>query len=191
MEDMASVTGMNSAYYVPRFVRKMSKGGSKCSWNWPAFLLTPYWLLYRKNYWMGVVLMVLNVVRTAVSAYILNVQIAPVLSPLLGEGSTIVDEYRILMEKFMNGDLAIVMWIMALMGLADLLIRLFFGLSGNYWYMRTCVSRVKRLRSKKPDMFPAELTAAGGTSFLLGASAYAILYFSSLLISTLIATVFR
>ena len=40
-------------------------------------------------------------------------------------------------------------------------------------------------------MFPAELTAAGGTSFLLGASAYAILYFSSLLISTLIATVFR
>lgn len=73
----------------------------------------------------------------------------------------------------MNGDLAIVMWIMALMGLADLLIRLFFGLSGNYWYMRTCVSRVKRLRSKKPDMFPAELTAAGGTSFLLGASAYA------------------
>ena len=97
-----------------------------------------------------------------------------------------MDEYRILMEKFMNGDLAIVMWIMALMGLADLLIRLFFGLSGNYWYMRTCVSRVKRLRSKKPDMFPAELTAAGGTSFLLGASAYAILYFSSLLISTLI-----
>ena len=190
VEDMASVTGMNSAYYVPRFY-KMSKGGSKCSWNWPAFLLTPYWLLYRKNYWMGVVLMVLNVVRTAVSAYILNVQIAPVLSPLLGEGSTIVDEYRILMEKVMNGDLAIVMWIMALMGLADLLIRLFFGLSGNYWYMRTCVSRVKRLRSKKPDMFPAELTAAGGTSFLLGASAYAILYFSSLLISTLIATVFR
>lgn len=115
VEDMASVTGMNSAYYVPRFY-KMSKGGSKCSWNWPAFLLTPYWLLYRKNYWMGVVLMVLNVVRTAVSAYILNVQIAPVLSPLLGEGSTIVDEYRILMEKFMNGDLAIVMWIMALMG---------------------------------------------------------------------------
>ena len=82
VEDMASVTGMNSAYYVPRFY-KMSKGGSKCSWNWPAFLLTPYWLLYRKNYWMGVVLMVLNVVRTAVSAYILNVQIAPVLSPCL------------------------------------------------------------------------------------------------------------
>ena len=190
VEDMASVTGMNSAYYVPRFY-KMSKGGSKCSWNWPAFLLTPYWLLYRKNYWMGIVLMVLNVIRTAISAYLLNVQILPVISPLLKEGVTVFDEYRILMNAFMGGELTIVMWVLALMGLADLLIRVFFGLSGNYWYMRTCVSRVKRLRGKKPDMFPAELTAAGGTSFLMGASAYAILYFSSLLISTLISMVFR
>lgn len=71
--------------------------------------------------------MVLNVIRTAISAYLLNVQILPVISPVLKEGVTVFDEYRILMNAFMGGELTIVMWVLALMGLADLLIRVFFG----------------------------------------------------------------
>ncbi len=179
-EDLANITGNNSAYYVPRF-HKMANGGSKCSWNWPAFLLTPYWLLYRKNYVLGAVLLCLSVARSLITSYLTSLYIVP----LITDATTMIDAYRILLGITGNEGLNLTMWIFALMGLAQLLIHLFFGLSGNYWYMRTCVSRVKRLRAKKPDLYPQELTAAGGTSFLIGASAYAILYFATMLISTL------
>ena len=46
-EDLVTFTGSNSAYYLPKFY-KMSRGGSKCVWNWASFFLTPYWLLYRR-----------------------------------------------------------------------------------------------------------------------------------------------
>ena len=177
-EDLVSVTGANSTYYLPRF-HKMANGGSKLSWNWPAFLLTPYWLLFRKNYVTGAVLLFLSMARTLISSYITSAYIAP----LVSEAASMADMYRILLNSMNNGSLRYVMWILALLSLAQLLVHVFFGLTANYWYMRTCISRVKRMRAKKPDLYPQELTAVGGTSFLMGASAYAILYFTTMLIS--------
>lgn len=178
-EDMVAVTGTNSAYYLPRFY-KMSKGGSKCGWNWPAFLLTPYWLLYRKSYVAGAVVLFLSMMRTLLNAFIVNRLILPAVQG----AETYADLYRMLANAMSTGEISVyIVWSLALLWLFDILIRVFFGVSGNYWYMRTCSSRVRRLRAKRPDLYAQELTAAGGTSFLMGASAYAILYFASMLIS--------
>ncbi len=176
-EDMAYVTGNNSAYYVPRFQR-MDKTGSKISWNWPAFLLTPYWLLFRKNYLAGALVLVFNLLSSLLNAYVYN--------PLLSQASTMADLYRQVEAAMEDGSFMLYFWMITLIFVVDLLIRIFFGLTANYWYMRACASRVKKMRQKKPDLYPQELTAAGGTSFLLGASAYAILYFASMLISVLL-----
>ena len=39
----------NKEYYIPVF-HKLKTTGKYVSWNWPAFLAGPYWMIYRKLY---------------------------------------------------------------------------------------------------------------------------------------------
>jgi Tfp pilus assembly major pilin PilA len=41
--------GEKANYYVPLFER-FDAGGSRASWNWPAFFVTFFWMLYRRMY---------------------------------------------------------------------------------------------------------------------------------------------
>ena len=41
--------GKNAEYYVSRF-QSLKWSGKRVSWNWPAFLAAPWWLVYRKLY---------------------------------------------------------------------------------------------------------------------------------------------
>lgn len=50
----AVVGPRNRDYYLRRFER-FEQGGSRLSWHWPAFLVTFFWLLYRKM-WLAAVL---------------------------------------------------------------------------------------------------------------------------------------
>ena len=50
--EIAQMTLEKQEYYVDRF-QKMQFSNSKVSWNWCAFLFTPYWFLYRKMYPIG------------------------------------------------------------------------------------------------------------------------------------------
>ena len=56
-----------------------------------------------------------------------------------------------------------------------------FGLTGNYIYMRTTMRRVRSVRTHYlgQDSYYQHLATSGGISFLLGVSAYAILWFVS------------
>ena len=44
--------GKNAEYYIPKF-NEMKARNTKSSWNWCAFLFTPYWMIYRKMYGYG------------------------------------------------------------------------------------------------------------------------------------------
>ena len=48
---LAAIVGQNAQYYTPRFRNILNDqyGG----WNWAAFLLGPFWLIYRKQYLLG------------------------------------------------------------------------------------------------------------------------------------------
>lgn len=48
----------NTAYYIERFLALKQSGKNK-SWNWSAFLFAPFWMLYRKMYTYGFVLLAL------------------------------------------------------------------------------------------------------------------------------------
>lgn len=41
--------GKNADYYISRF-QSLKWSGKRVSWNWPAFLAGPWWLVYRKLY---------------------------------------------------------------------------------------------------------------------------------------------
>lgn len=169
-KDVVTAVGANSAYYLPRFY-KMSKTGSKINWNWPAFLLTPYWLLYRKNYLAGTIVMVIFLARTIHQNVVLYVFMLPA-------GWTTMDP-SVLMSQMAEND--IYYWILVLLMFLDILIRVMFGLTGNYIYMRTTMRRVRSVRKHYlgQDSYYQHLATSGGISFLLGVSAYAILWFVS------------
>lgn len=48
------LVGVNTEYYMPKFWQLRTQG-KMTSWNWPAFLITPYWMIYRKMYAYGAI----------------------------------------------------------------------------------------------------------------------------------------
>lgn len=167
-KDVVTAVGANSAYYLPRF-HKMSKTGSKINWNWPAFLLTPYWLLYRKNYLAGTLVLIISLARAILQNVVLYVFMLPA-------GWTSMDTAT-LMSQIAEND--VYYWILDLLMFLDIVIRLMFGLTGNYVYMRTTMRRIRDVRKHYlgQDSYYQHLATSGGISFLLGVSAYAILWF--------------
>lgn len=166
VEDVAMAIGNNTGYYVPRFFR-MARGGSKVSWNWAAFFLTPYWLLYRKSYLFGMLTLVYQMFYAFLSGYVSFALLGGV---AVNAASVQVLETRI--QSLLQSSSASWLWLLGGLWLVDLLIRLVFGLLGNYLYMNTCIGRVRRLRDRAPESYKVQLPAAGGVSFLLGLIGY-------------------
>ena len=54
VSELQQLVETNSEYYMPKF-EDMNTQNKKTSWNWAAFLFTPYWLIYRKMYAYGAV----------------------------------------------------------------------------------------------------------------------------------------
>lgn len=50
--DIQMLIGAKLEYYVPKF-QEMRVQNKKNTWNWPAFLVAPYWMIYRKMYAYG------------------------------------------------------------------------------------------------------------------------------------------
>ncbi len=50
--DMCRLIGPNQGYYISEFA-EMTRQQKRASWNWSAFLITPYWMIYRKMYGYG------------------------------------------------------------------------------------------------------------------------------------------
>lgn len=53
----AQLVGAKADHYLPKF-EKMEQTNSFISWNWPAFLIGAAWMLYRKMYVIGAVVLV-------------------------------------------------------------------------------------------------------------------------------------
>lgn len=195
-EDYVTYIGNNSAYYLPRFL-KLSQGGSRASWNWSAFLFTPYWFLYRKNYLAGGILLFLSLLQTIINNFILAYYIQPALN--MSSDRAMFDSMLQLIE---SGRYSIYFTIITLMFLVNILIRVILGLSGNLLYMRTATARIRRIsestgmsrvlnqdteqNSEVVHDYRRELAAQGGVSFVLVAVASGVLWFGQMLFQALL-----
>ena len=190
VEDIASFVGPNSAYYLPRFY-KMAKTGSRLSWNWPAFLITPYWLLYRKQYVAGSIVLALDMIKTFLNAFIMGTFLYPQL-----DMSSTASMYQSMMSLAQSGKLTIYFAILSLMTVISLLIRVLFGLIGNALYRRSAVKKVKAIREKfdgasagqsggQDGYFRQALMQGGGVSLILVAISAGIVWFAQILFQTL------
>lgn len=50
--ELEQLVGEKAEYYLPKF-QQMKRTGKGTSWNWAAFLVAPYWMIYRKMYAYG------------------------------------------------------------------------------------------------------------------------------------------
>lgn len=174
-EDLALSVGANTAYYIPRFQKMAGKHrstASKTQWNWPAFLIPPYWLLYRKQYLAGGIVMVFWIVLTILRQFAYQA-----VFQVVGQDFT-VNSIQTAME---DGLLSVPLQIFFLTACAELLMRVILGLIANYLYMRLCVRRVKKLRESNPSGYKLELPRVGGISFAFGMLAYMLIWMSSII----------
>lgn len=158
-EDLANMVGINMAYYMPRFQRMSQKRSG--GWNWAAFLLSPYWLFYRKQYWLGAIYFSILMVAKVVTALI----------PVdINNPTTLVINY-----------IVAGIWL----GMSVLL-----GIKGNAFYFAHCKKRVRSARQKTPDITATELGARGGVAAGIAVIFVAIEEVVGLLIATIIPTLF-
>lgn len=169
-EDLAIAVGSNTMYYLPRF-RKIRDGRS-VQWNWAAFLLTPYWLLYRKQYVAGALVALFHLVYFALNYTVFY---------LSGAASTMYMD-----EAFLKSYEAGYMPVLFLLAVAMVIIRVMFGLFANLLYLRTCTKRVRTAKETDPSDFSMTIKKSGGVSFVWGA----VSYFGINFVTTLIQTIF-
>lgn len=159
VDTIAQLLGPNSAYYLPRFFR-MSRGGSKISWNWAAFLLPYNWLLYRKNILLGSLSFVLLSTLSLFSASLLSQ-----LETALG-----VSTYNVMAfaEKLLTSQQGLLMFsIISLLSFLVLAGRIAVGMFGNYLYMLNILRKAKVLDGASPSPYDQGFRKTGGVSFAL------------------------
>lgn len=173
VEDIAATVGQNTPYYLPKFYQ-MANGASKMMWNWAAFLLTPYWLLFRKNYVHGALMILFQICSTVLD----NLVFTRLFANATDTSYAALMQYT---EQLWQNDAARpYLYLIAGLTLIDLLLRVVFGLFGNYVYMGTVLGRVRRLRAQEPNNYKIQLPAAGGVSFVLAWLAYFVLQMVSM-----------
>lgn len=197
-EDLVAFVGQNSAYYLPRFYR-MSSGGAQTSWNWAAFFFTPYWLLYRKNYLAGSIVLFLSLVSSFINSFVMHNFIFPALD--MSSESAMMESIFSLMR---SGRHMSYFYIIFLLFVIRVLIMFIFGLAGNAVYKSTAIKRIKRIGEKTGisridngtphktaviSDYRRELSAQGGVSFVLVAIASGILWFGQMLFSALFLSI--
>lgn len=78
-EDVKRLIGENQEFYVPKF-SQMKQLNKKATWNWPAFLVAPAWLFYRKMYVYGLILTVFNLTVGAMLNLALSIAVGAVVA---------------------------------------------------------------------------------------------------------------
>lgn len=69
--DVLQLIGVKTEYYAPKF-QEMKNQNKQTSWNWPAFLVTPYWLIYRKMYGYGAAVLAVAFVLSLIGSGLLS-----------------------------------------------------------------------------------------------------------------------
>ena len=79
----AAVGDAKAGYYVPLFYRFDQPGASRASWNWPAFFVTFFWLLYRRMYGPAVVYVMVWPIALVILAVVVGMLLGDVAGALV------------------------------------------------------------------------------------------------------------
>ena len=69
--DVQQLVGTKTEYYIPKFQMMKSQGKSS-SWNWAAFWVTPYWMMYRKMYGYAAAVLAADIIISLIGSTFLS-----------------------------------------------------------------------------------------------------------------------
>ncbi len=152
--DVLNFTGPSCFRYLGVYKRQLGKN-SRLGWNWLAFLFPEIWLFTRKIYAAAFSISATQVVLSAM----LYVIAAPYMA---SSGSY----YEAVARLAASGG-----WIVTVIALCSLLLRVFFGLFGDYIYRETSFKRIRKLKSEN-KISRTDMQAAGSVNVFYGLLAY-------------------
>lgn len=161
--DLAAFMGTNQHYYLPRFQRMSRKESG--GWNWSAFLFSPYWLFYRKQYLLGT----LSFFVSLLSSILYSIVTIPV-------QTAETDAAMLSAMQDVQSHALFYPWLA--ISLISLTLSVIFGIKGNRFYYNHCRHKVLTIREKTPDLTATELQTYGGTSIGSALIFYFVSFFS-------------
>ncbi len=172
-EDLSAFVGAKANYYMPRF-RRMARNGSSVSWNWAAFIFGPLWLLYRKMYAFGAIVLALELLHTM----IINISFKALGLMSLDQ----IDYLDFISQLEATGTNSSSMYFsLAILIMSTIMIAVEIGLAlfGNRLYRDHCQRKIANARAKTPDLTSGELSSIGGVSIAVTIIGYIAQYFIS------------
>lgn len=176
--DASQLVRQNTGYYMPVF--RMMKQTGRNRFNFSAFLFSGAWMLFRKQYKKGAIVMGLNVLFYLGYLITSLFVTAPVLTDLMTQAG--VDPYgtaamtndqmivlsRLMMEDPMN---IFLLFLPFLFLIGILVVMIVVGVRGNKMYMRHVVETVRKVRANQGDGDPdMTLSARGGVNVAVAVS---------------------
>jgi len=127
----------NTQFYVSRFER-FASGGSRASWNWPAFFVSFLWLLYRKMWGYAAIYFVAPALIQVAFYFV----------------------FLALFEHDVAGGMSFLVFLLATL--------LLFPMYANWLYYRVASKRIAEVTGRQPDPAKCASTIArlGGTGIL-------------------------
>ena len=175
--------GVNSRRYIPLFARKNKKGKPRIiSWNWAAFLIPQYWMVYRKSYVASIFAFACSIITSICLVPFLDFlnTLMPTTGPV-----TYNQLFEIIsgnIDKFSYSSLYL-----AFGGiLLQLIVRIVYGMFGDWFYKCHCVNKIKTLDSKGVIVTDEEYTRKGNVNIFAPIIAYMVYYMVSMLLINLI-----
>ncbi len=174
---------VNTQRYIPKFAN-MSQKKKKASWNWAAFLIPGYWLLYRKCYTEGIIALAISFI-----SMLLNIPMNTVTNSIantLPYGSSYGDLFDAISNNLSLYTPGVI--ICAVLSIVLILgLMIFMGIFGDSIYKRHCVNAVREITESGDTQKQHELTAKkGSVNFIVPIAAYAAYYFISIIISLIL-----
>ena len=143
IKKVMTLVSEKALYYLNKF--RAMESGEKFTWNWAAFLFSPFWFFYRKMYKTGIIFLT---IRTCISILLSGplTNIASIYSTLDYESvSSITEEaMRELIDKIMPNLIPIYIG-----GAAMVVLAIISGIIGNKLYMRKVKSTLDTASASK------------------------------------------
>lgn len=155
VRDLAIYIRENTHSFLPKF-KDFYKNGRVFSWNWPAFFLDFYYLVYRKMWGLGIAVLIISLVLSAPST-LLSLES---MMMMVSEESSLLATMNLSAQKLVT--------LSNFCSFLSMVMK--FGLAGfvNRFYAAKTMKKVKKLRAEKgeaPD-YTSILAEKGGTSKL-------------------------
>ena len=165
VSDIAEFVQMNANRYIPKFY-KMERHGKKISFNWAAFIFSPYWFFLRKMHVIGFVIMLIMLLTTG----------ACTTERLVNSSK----QYTEAVQQYYEGELSyeelaevsgklIKLPEVTIMTVSSIAIKVFCGLFGNYLYKKKVEKDIDDCRQKasSPQEYRLMIFKRGGISGLM------------------------